>query len=458
MKQFIGTKKFYKMLFAIVLPIVLQQFITQFVSLLDNLMVGQIGESEMAGVSLGNQLLFIFNLAIFGSLGGASIFATQFVGANNKKGYHETIRFKWLVVTIILIISTLIFLFFSDYLLNAFITSNEGDTTNPEIVLSSGKTYLMIMLIGNLPFIIKEIYSSSLREMKETFFPMLSGIIAIFVNLIINYLLIFGKLGLPKLGVTGAAIGTVISRFVEMLLVVLYTHIKKEKFSFFTGVYKRIFVKIESVKKFLPRTLLLLTNEVLWSLGLTLILKSYSVRGLDIVASFNICNTITNVFTTIGISFGNATAIIIGNMLGANEIKKAKESSLVILGFSVVSTLLFTGIMIGTAYFVPNIYNASDYIKYIARDLIIIGAFSLPFQAWNCVCYFILRAGGKVVLTMFFDCLFIILVRFPITFALAELTNLDIRIIYIIGYSLEVLKSFAGFILVKKGIWLKTIV
>ena len=100
------------MLFAIVLPIVLQQFITQFVSLLDNLMIGQIGESEMAGVSLGNQLLFIFNLAIFGSLGGASIFATQFIGAQNKKGYHETIRFKWLVGTIILIISTLVFLLF----------------------------------------------------------------------------------------------------------------------------------------------------------------------------------------------------------------------------------------------------------------------------------------------------------------------------------------------------------
>ena len=143
LKQFIGTKKFYKMLFLIVLPIVLQQFITQFVSLLDNLMVGQIGESEMAGVSLGNQLLFIFNLSVFGSLAGASIFSTQFLGANNKDGFHETIRFKWLLGIIIFIISTLIFIFFSEFLIKAFITTNEGDSTNPEVVLSTGKTYFL---------------------------------------------------------------------------------------------------------------------------------------------------------------------------------------------------------------------------------------------------------------------------------------------------------------------------
>jgi len=458
LKQFIGTKKFYKMLFLIVLPIVLQQFITQFVSLLDNLMIGQIGESEMAGVSLGNQLLFIFNLSVFGSLAGASIFSTQFLGANNKDGFHETIRFKWLLGIIIFIISTLIFIFFSEFLIKAFITTNEGDSTNPEVVLSSGKTYLMIMIIGNLPFIIKEIYSSSLREMKETFFPMLSGVVAIFINLIINYLLIFGKFGCPQLGVTGAAIGTVVSRFIEMILVVTYTHIKKEKFSSFSGVYNKILVRKESIKKFLPRSLLLLTNEICWSLGLTLILKSYSIRGLDIVASFNICNTIANVFLTIGTSFGNATGIIIGNQLGSNEIQKAKESSMIILGFSVLATFIFTAIMIGAAYFVPNLYNASDSIKTTARDLILIAAIFLPFQTWNCVCYFTLRAGGKVILTMFFDCLFVIFVRFPVSYILSKYTGLDIRLVYIVGHLLEVCKSFVGFILVKKDIWLKTIV
>ena len=235
-----------------------------------------------------------------------------------------------------------IFPFFNKDLISSFITANEADSTDPEIVLQTGRTYLLIMVIGNLPFVIKEIYATSLREMKETFFPMLSGVIAIFINLIFNYLLIFGKFIFPELGVVGAAIATVLSRYVEMILVISYTHIKKEKFSFFVGVYNKIFVKWRTFKTFLPISILLLINEVLWSLGLTLILKSYSIRGLDIIASLNISNTITNVFITIGTSLGNATGIIIGNLLGANKIEEAKASSIHILTFSVLVTIIFS--------------------------------------------------------------------------------------------------------------------
>lgn len=458
MKKLIGSKQFYKMLLVIVVPIILQQFITQFVSLLDNLMIGQIGDSEMTGVSLGNQLLFVYNLGVFGSLAGASIFASQYFGSGNKKGYQEAVRFKWLMGIILFVISTIIFIFLHEPLLKAFITANDTDNTNPEIVYNSGRTYLMIMLIGNLPFVIKEIYAGSLREMKETFFPMLSGVVAIVVNLVFNYLLIFGHFGLPEMGVAGAAIATVLSRFVEMILVIVYTHLKKDKFSYFVGIYKRVLVKMSSVKTFLPRSILLLTNEIFWSVGLTLILQSYSIRGLDIVASFNICNTVTNVFITIGTSLGNATAIILGNMLGANKIEEAKDSSMYILGFAVFITIIFGVIMAISAYIVPNIYNASSTIKDLAKDLILIGAVTLPIQAFNCCCYFTLRAGGKVFLTMLFDCFFVCLIRLPVVYIIARFTTLDIRIVYFISYALEFAKTIAGYILVKKGIWLKHIV
>ena len=257
-KKFIGNKKFYKSLFLIVIPIVLQQFITQFVALLDNLMIGRVGNDEMIGVSLGNQLLFVFNLCIFGCLSGASIFATQFFGAQDKEGYQETMRFKLLMGMIIFVISLTIFLVFNEQLLSSFINSSEGEYSNPDVVLASGKQYLKVMLIGILPFIIKEIYATSLREMRETMFPMISGVVAIFVNLIINYLLIFGSFGFPKLGIVGAAIGTVVSRFVEMLLVVIYAHLKVKRFPYFKGVYRKPIVGFKSFKKFLPMTLLLL--------------------------------------------------------------------------------------------------------------------------------------------------------------------------------------------------------
>lgn len=457
MKKFIGNKSFYKMLFAIVMPIVLQQFITQFVGLLDNLMVGQVGTSEMTGVSLANQLLFVFNLGVFGSLSGVSIFATQYYGAKNKDGYQESFRFKWIITCIIFLITTSIFLLFSEQLLSIFINSQEGEDANPALVLLHGKQYLWIMLVGNLAFVIKEIYASSLREMKETFVPMISGVIAILVNLVFNYLLIFGKFGFPTLGIEGAAIATVISRFVEMFVIIIYVQIKKEKFNYFKGIFKGK-VHFSFVKKVMPKTLLLLTNEVLWALGLTLILSCYGIRGLDFVASFNICNTINNVFITVGTSLGNATAIILGNKIGKNDIEGAKSDSYKILFFALVVSLVFTGVMILTSKALPNLYNTTDSIKQVATNLIVIAAILLPLHSFNTCCYFTLRSGGRIFITILFDSVFVLLIRLPLAFILAKYTSLNIYLVFTFVTGIDIIKVFVGYILVDKGIWLKSLV
>lgn len=457
MKKFIGNKSFYKMLFAIVMPIVLQQFITQFVGLLDNLMVGQVGTSEMTGVSLANQLLFVFNLGVFGSLSGVSIFATQYYGAKNKDGYQESFRFKWIITCIIFLITTSIFLLFSEQLLSIFINSQEGEDANPALVLLHGKQYLWIMLVGNLAFVIKEIYASSLREMKETFVPMISGVIAILVNLVFNYLLIFGKFGFPTLGIEGAAIATVISRFVEMFVIIIYVQIKKEKFNYFKGIFKGK-VHFSFVKKVMPKTLLLLTNEVLWALGLTLILSCYGIRGLDFVASFNICNTINNVFITVGTSLGNATAIILGNKIGKNDIEGAKSDSYKILFFALVVSLVFTGVMIITSKALPNLYNTTDSIKQVATNLIVIAAILLPLHSFNTCCYFTLRSGGRILITILFDSVFVLLIRLPLAFILAKYTSLNIYLVFTFVTGIDIIKVFVGYILVDKGIWLKSLV
>lgn len=456
-KKFIGDKKFYKNLIVIVLPIILQQFITQFVSLLDNLMIGQIGNDQMTGVSLGNQLLFVFNLAIFGSLSGASIFASQYLGAKNKDGYQQAFKFKWFIGIIIIILSTLIFLLLNEQLLSFFINSNDGDFSDPVQVLNSGKTYLLIMLIGNVPFLIKEIYATSLREMKETFIPMLCGIIAIFVNLVLNYILIFGHFGFPELGVTGAAIATVISRFVEMSIVLIYSHVKIKNYPYFVNTYKGR-LEGKSIKKFLPKTIFLIINETFFAGGLTLMLSCYALRGLDVVASFNICNTVSNVFITVGTSMGNATAIIIGTMLGAKDAEGAKSASYKIMFFAFVASLLFSLIEIGCAFIIPDVYDTSEHIRNVARNLIIISALLMPFNSINTVCYFTLRAGGKMLLTILFDSVFIMVIRVPLAFILSKYTGLSIYAVYAFVTGIDFVKIFIGYYFIKKGIWIRFIV
>ena len=309
-----------------------------------------------------------------------------------------------------------------------------------------------------LPFAIKEIYATSLREMKETMVPMISGIIAIFVNLILNYLLIFGRLGFPKLGVAGAAIATIVSRFVELFIVVIYTHVKHEKFNFLSKVYKRPLVRFSSVKKFILKTILLLSNETLWSVGLTMIVQAYSVRGLDVMGALNITNTVNNVFIVVGTSLGAATAIILGNLIGAHEYERAKDTSYKILFSSIVFTFIFSIFEVGVGFLVPSIYNTSEAIKERAIILIIICAIFRVPNSFNCCAYYTLRAGGKIVLTMLFDSLFIWLVRVPVAFILAYGTALPIIWLYVIVEGLEASKAIVGYVLVDKGIWLNQII
>lgn len=457
MAKFIGNKKFYRMLLIIVLPIVLQQLIAQFVNLLDNIMIGMVDNSEMTGVALANQIIFIFNLCIFGSLSGASIFGSQFYGAKNKEGFQESFRFKWLMGLVIITIFTTVILLFNEPILNLFINSKEGELSNPAVVLASGKKYILIMLIGNVFFMIKEIYATSLREMKETLFPMICGVIAILINLTFNYLLIFGNFGFPKLGIVGAAIATVLSRIVEMIIIIVYTTLKRQKYPFIIGVYKK-FIRIKSVGTFLPKTLLLLSNEFFWSFGLTMILSCYSMRGLDVVSSINIGNAVSNVFIIIGSSLGNAAGIILGNYLGSGKVTEAKDASYKILAFSFFAAIFFSIVMIVASYFIPDLYNTSEGIKTLARKFILISAIFLPFHAFNTCCYFTLRAGGKVFLTIIFDSLFVWVIRLPLAYILVKFTGLSIMWVYALAEGSDLLKIFIGYYLVDKGVWLKVIV
>ena len=457
MKKLIGNKAFYKSLFVIFLPIVFQQFITSFVGLLDNLMIGASGNDQMVGVSLGNQLFFIVNLVIFGTLSGASIFATQYYGAKDKEGYQEAFRFKWLMISIILILTIVIMALFNKPLLSLFINSVEGEYTSADAVLENGSIYIVIMLFGIIPFGIKEIYAQSLREMKETLVPMIASFVALFVNLCLNYVLIFGKLGFPVLGVKGAAIATVISRFIEMLVVIIYAHVKKEKFPFFINVYKKLLLRFSSFKMYIGKTILMLSNEALWSLGLTVIVGFYAKRGLD-AAALNIANTINNLFLIVGLSLGSSIAIIMGNLLGANKIEEARDASYKLIFASFVLTLSFAVIQICCGFLIPNIYNTSDSIRVVARNITIVYSLYLAFFAINNACYYTIRSGGRILLTMMFDSWIVWLIKVPVAFFVITYTDLNIILALAVINIVEIAKSIAGCILVRSGIWLKKIV
>lgn len=456
-KALIGNRAFYTMVLAIVVPIMIQNTITNFVNLLDNIMVGKIGTDQMAGVSIANQLLFVANLCVFGGMAGAGIFAAQYHGADSPEGVRHCFRYKMYLSALLTLLFVAIFALAGRPLISLYL--NESDAADRiALTLGFGDDYLNIMLWGLAPFAVAQAYVSTLRETGETALPMCAGIIAVFINLILNYLLIYGRLGAPAMGVRGAAVATVISRYVELAIVVFCTHAHPEKFRFIHGAYRSMRVPLSLCKQITIKGMPLLLNEALWSLGMAMLARCYSLRGLDVVAALNISNTVANLFNVVFLSMGNATAIIIGQELGAQEIHKAKDHAWKLTAFS-LALCIVAGILLAIASpFIPMIYNTTEHIRHLATSLLLVCGACMPLFSFTTSCYFTLRSGGKTMVTFVFDCVFSWMISIPFAYALVTFTSLNIVAIYLLVQLADLIKCTLGFILVKKGIWINNMV
>lgn len=455
--KYFGDKNFYKMIMAIALPIIVQSVMTNFVNLLDNVMVGRLGTDQMTGVAVVNQLFFVFNLAVFGGMSGAGIFSAQYFGQKNHDGVRNVFRMKTMIALVLIVVSLAIFIFSYEPLINMFLHegSNSGNIAS---TYNFAKTYLFIMLIGVPPFIISNCYNTTLKEAGQTIIPMTAGVAAVFVDVVFNYLLIFGKFGFPALGVAGAAIATGMSRYIECAILVLYTHTHSEKFQFIKGVYKSLCVPVSLVKKIIIQGSPVLINELLWSAGLTLQAQAFSTRGLASIGALNINNTVSNVFNIVFVTMGTTISIVVGQLLGAGKLEEAKDTDRKMCVFSVLTSVVVSLILVGLAPVFPLIYNTTDEIRHLATQFILVFAFVTPFNSFTNAAYFTLRSGGKTIITFLFDSCFIWAVNVPVAMCLAHFTSLPVITIFVIVNSLEAVKAFIGFALVKKGVWLNTIV
>ena len=270
MTRLIGDRIFYKRVLLVAVPIMIQNGITNFVSMLDNIMVGQIGTEPMSGVAIVNQFMFVFFICLIGATAGAGIMGAQYYGSGNNDGVRNAFRFKLLSCLAITAVCMIVLMNFGDSLISAFLHEGEGGGDLAE-TLRYGKQYMKVMYIGMVPFALTQAYASTLRETGQTVVPMAAGIAAVCVNLFFNYVLIFGKFGAPALGVVGAALATTLSRFVELTLVAGWTHKNALKNPFAAGVYSSIKIPKTVTAKIFKVGAPLLVNEVLWALGVSVL-------------------------------------------------------------------------------------------------------------------------------------------------------------------------------------------
>ena len=456
-KKFIGDKAFYKKLMAIAVPIMIQNGITNFVSLLDNIMVGQCGTEAMSGVAIVNQLIFVYFLCTFGGSAGAGIFTAQFYGIRDDEGIRHTFRYKFWLMFVLSAITLTVLLVWGKDLIQLYLNgSDEGG--DPVLALKYGQDYLHIILLSIPAIMMSQVYSSTLRECGETVTPMKAGVVAVLINLLFNWLLIYGNLGFPELGVRGAAIATVISRYVEITIVIVWTHLHAKKYTFIQGVWRTVKVPLRLAVKFFVKGAPLLVNETLWSLGIAALTQRYSLRGISVVAAQNISSTVSNIFNIVFIAMGDAVAIIIGQLLGAGKMKQAKDEDNKIIAFSVFSAVIVGLIMFATAGLFPQIYNTSDEAKTIATHLIMITALTMPHVAFLHTAYFTMRSGGRTIITFLFDSVFMWVVSVPAAILLTKYTDLYVAWVYLIVNLLDWIKCIVGFILLKKNVWMNNIV
>lgn len=454
----IGDRRFYRQVLMIALPIMLQNLITNLVSMLDNVMVGQLDTAQIGAVTIiNNNLLFVLNVCMFGGAAGAGIFTTQFYGSQDQEGIRYTIRYKLLTCLALTVVGCSVCYFCSDGLIGLYL-EGDGDPAVREQTLYYGRQYLFLMLLGVLPFAITNAYAGTLRECGHPAVPMTAGIIAMGVNVVGNYILIFGHFGAPALGVRGAAIATVASRYVEMLIVMLWMHLNPEKNPYVKGLYRSFHIPGKLFKQITVKGMPLLLNEAVYTVGMAFLNQCYSRCGLDVVPALSISTTIYNLTATAFRSLGNTVGIIMGRMLGAGKSREEiLDHNRKYLALGVVCGIACGALTIALSGAFPMLFQTSPEVRKLAQGLIIISAAAMPLQAYIFPVYFTLRAGGKTVITFLFDSGAIWVLMLPIAFVCSRYTAMHILVIYGLCNGMDLIKCGIGYYFIKRGDWIQNL-
>lgn len=456
-KSRLGTKAFYKMVLGISVPMIIQNGLTNFVSLLDNLMIGAVGTNAISGVAIANQLMFVFWLLMFGATAGVGIFTAQYYGKGDTKGVRDTFRFKLIANTVLAIVCGAVYFAMAPVMVSWFL---EGDGTPEDAAqtLEIGVDYINIVIASLVPIGLSYAYAGTLRDTGNTRVPMIATMVAIFVNLVGNAILIYGMFGLPAMGAQGAAVATVVSRYIELLVLMIYTGTHSASNAFIIGAFRSFRMPLTLVRQFVLKSLPLMANESLWALGMTVLNQCYSFRSLDAVAAVNIESTLWNLLTVGFVATGEAVGIVVGQKLGAGDIDTAKDYAVKMRDLTVFFGIVCGVIMMILSPFVPRLYNVTEEVRSLAVILILISGLVMPLMAFTHASYFIIRSGGNTLITFIFDCGYTWLIVVPLAYCLSRFTGVSVPVMMFSVQWAELIKCAVGEYMVRSGIWAKNIV
>ena len=451
-KKFLGKFDvlFIKTLMILATPIILQNLISASLNLLDNVMIGHLGVNEIAAVGLSNQYYLLFYYTVMGISLGAGVFMSQFWGKKDLISIKRYIGISLVFSLITAVIFSAIAFFYPELIIKAFI--------NNEDVIRLGQGYLKAVALSYIFTCISLAFSVGSRSIAQTSLPMYASLIGLFFNAILNYIFIFGKLGLEPMGVTGAALGTTFARFAEMVYILYKIYwtdnMLKAKLS------ELLDFDFKTIKVYFKTAFPVIFNDFMWIAGITLYSKAYAILGADAVATMQIATITNNVFNIFGTGLAVASSIVIGNSIGAGMSHKSVQKD----AYKMSEFCVLVGIVIGilffiTAPFVNRFFNTSPEVQ---KDIILvlrIMAVAMPFRFFGITQIIgVLRGGGDVVYAIISEILGIWIFGVPLAFIAAKYFHAGIGIVYLCVCLEDVFKVAMTAPRLKSGKWIKSLV
>lgn len=442
------TFSYAKLAFALALPTMIQQFITAFGNLVDNLMIGVNGKDAINAVGASGQIFFVVMLIGFGVSAGVGVFIAQQYGSQKYEQMHYTFLIGIISVVAIGVVSAVVVYTFKGTFIG-FFTKVES-----QHILSYD--YLKIIVFTYPIFLISIVIAGAYRSCGNTIVPMIAGVIAIVINTTLNFLLINGNFGAPALGVQGAAIATLVARCIELLILIII--MERKHMPFRPKILDVFKIPFSLVVKIYKKALPLMMNEFLWGFGTVIIMGFYGSRNADDYTSVQMAYTTANLLFVVMSGFATAVGILVGQELGRQKLIEAKKHSEMLIQLALLTGLIVVGLAFILSFITPNLYNVSDEIRNNSANILRVIALFFPVYMILVTFFFVLRAGGDTTGVLIMDSLIMWICSIPLIFILTTYTAIPLILIFILVQCVDFIKLIAAVIIYRKYEWLKTLV
>lgn len=436
---------FYTGLFTLALPIMVQNLILSSVNMVDTLMVGRLGTVEIAAVGLGNQVFFLLSMILFGVSSGGAVFTAQYWGKKDIAGIRKTTGFCLAIALGTSTVFTAVCMIAPAFVIGLY--------SNDPAVIKTGAQYLRTVAPCFLPFSVGMVYTLVLRTVEKVRLAMTATIVSLLTNVTLNYVLIFGMGPIPAMGVTGAAIATVIARFIEVSILVSVSY--KRRYPHAGTVSELTGFDAPFVAKFAAIAAPVILNEMLWGLGITSQNAIFAKTGTEAIAAFNVVTTVSNLVWVFYIGLANGAAILVGKKIGEGETGLARSYARGITNFSVLTAPVVALMLLALQTTLPALFNVQASVLSLMGTMFLFLALAYPFRAFNISMVIgVCRAGGDTRFCIVYDLAFMWLVALPAAAMAAFVFHAPVAVIYCCVISEEFLKVPLGYLRLRSGKWL----